>query len=84
MAEKQNQIPQEIAEMPFEKSIEELEAVVARMENEPLALEALMDSFERGTYLSRHCREMLDAFEKRIEILNENVQGESQWQEFKS
>ena len=84
MADAEKTIPPDIAALPFEKSLEELEMIVEKMEREALPLEALLNTFERGNYLALHCRQKLESLEKRIEILNENVQGESQWQEFKS
>lgn len=82
MAEEKKNIPPEIAELSFEKALEELEEVVAKMEQEPMPLEALLDVFERGNYLAVHCREKLGALEKRIEILKENTQDDPQWQDF--
>lgn len=83
MEEEKNQIPADIVQMPFERSLEELENVVSRIENGQLSLEELMVSFERGTHLVRHCRKKLDAFEKRIEILNRGEDGSPVWEEFK-
>ena len=82
MSEAEKQIPQEIAELPFEKSLEELEMIVAKLEQEQMPLETLLTVFERGNHLARHCREKLDSLEKRIEILSKDAQGNPQWQEF--
>ena len=83
MSSAENQLPPDIAEMPFEKSLEELESIVARMENERMPLEMLIGSFERGNQLARHCRERLDALEKRIEVLTRGADGAPAWEEFK-
>lgn len=83
MAEVKKNIPQDIAELPFEAALEELENVVRKMEQEPMPLETLFSVFERGNYLAVHCREKLGALEKRIEILKENTQDDPQWQEFR-
>jgi len=62
-------------EKPFETSLTELEAIVAKLENGDLPLEESLDLFEQGIKLSRECRERLAKAERRIEILLKDSDG---------
>ena len=62
-------------EKPFETSLTELEAIVAKLENGDLPLEESLDLFEKGIKLSRECRERLAKAERRIEILLKDTDG---------
>lgn len=53
----------------LEKSLEELEALVARLEGGDLPLEQALKEFERGVKLTRQCQTALHAAEQKIEIL---------------
>jgi exodeoxyribonuclease VII small subunit len=55
----------------FETAIAELEAIVKKLEDGDLALEASLQLYERGVHLSRYCHARLEEAERRIEILNE-------------
>ena len=55
--------------LPFEQAIERLEALVERLEDGELDLEASLSAFEEGVALSRRCAGQLDVAERRIEIL---------------
>ena len=58
------------AENPsFEASLKELEALVEKMEQGDLSLEASLSHFERGVQLSRACQQALKAAEQKVEIL---------------
>lgn len=55
----------------FEKSIEELEAVVKNLEDGKLSLNDSIDEFERGMKLVKECRdELTKAKQKVTRILN--------------
>jgi len=56
-------------EPAFEAALDELEALVDRLEDGDLALEQALATFERGVALSRRCAELLDRAERRIEVL---------------
>lgn len=57
----------------FEKAMNELEALVERMESGELSLEQSLEQFERGVRLSRECQAALKAAELKIEtLLNHN------------
>ena len=55
----------------FEGAIAELEAIVKKLEEGDLSLEASLGLYERGVALSRFCHGKLEEVERRIEILNE-------------
>ena len=53
----------------LEKSLEELEALVARLEGGDLPLEQALKEFERGVKLTRQCQAALQEAEQKVEIL---------------
>lgn len=53
----------------FEKSLEELEALVETLEKGDLPLEEALKQFEKGVALTRACQESLKAAEQKVEIL---------------
>jgi len=61
------------AEVPFEKALEELEAIVAKMEEGKLPLEESLAAYQRGAELLRHCEGKLSAAQARISILEGEV-----------
>jgi exodeoxyribonuclease VII small subunit len=63
MARKQQDTP------AFEKSLKELEALVAKMEQGNLSLEESLQHFERGIQLTRTCQQALKEAEQKVEIL---------------
>ena len=57
------------AEFDFEHALQELEALVDRMEREELPLEESLKSFERGIELTRACQKALREAEQIVELL---------------
>jgi exodeoxyribonuclease VII small subunit len=53
----------------FEASLEELEALVERLEQGDLPLEDALRSFERGVALTRQCQGALAEAQQKVEIL---------------
>ena len=53
----------------FEAALEELEALVERLERGDLQLEDALRSFERGVQLTRQCQGALAAAQQKVEIL---------------
>ena len=53
----------------LEKSLEELEALVVRLEGGELSLEQALEEFERGVKLTRLCQSALKEAEQKVEIL---------------
>lgn len=63
MAQKKQKTPD------FETALEELEALVNRMENGESSLEDSLKDFERGIELTRSCQTALAEAEQKVEIL---------------
>jgi exodeoxyribonuclease VII small subunit len=61
--------PNQIAE--FEKSLDELEKLVARMEQGDQSLDDSLKSFERGVALYRNCQGALEQAELRVKLLSD-------------
>ena len=53
----------------LEKSLEELEAIVVRLESGDLPLEQALKEFEHGVKLTRRCQTALQEAEQKVEIL---------------
>lgn len=62
-------------ETTFEDAIEQLEALVDSMESGDVPLTDLVQKFEQGTQLLRHCQQKLGEAEQRVEILRKNEEG---------
>ena len=56
----------------FEKSLAELESLVAKMEGGTLSLEESLAAFERGIKLTRDCQAALRTAEMRIKALTQD------------
>ena len=61
--------PGDTSDLAFEGALDELEALVLRLEAGDLALEQALATFERGVALSRRCALLLDRAEQRIDEL---------------
>ncbi len=59
----------------FEKSLQELEALVRDIDSGDLELETALSAFERGISLIRDCQKALDAAEKRVQELTQTTEG---------
>ncbi|WP_299079468.1 exodeoxyribonuclease VII small subunit [uncultured Paraglaciecola sp.] len=55
--------------LTFEQSMQELETLVAKMEQGDLPLEDALQSFERGVQLARHSQQKLKDAEQKVQIL---------------
>ena len=53
----------------FERSLGELESIVARLEGGELGLDESLVAFERGVLLFRECQSALDTAEQRVRLL---------------
>jgi len=67
----------------FERSLQELEALVEKMEHGDLSLEESLSHFERGVQLSRSCQQALKDAEQKVEILMQK-NGQDETAEFSS
>ena len=59
----------------FEESLDQLEAIVRKLEDGEMPLEESLELFERGVKLSRECRDRLTKAERRIEVLMKETDG---------
>jgi exodeoxyribonuclease VII small subunit len=60
----------------FEKSFQQLEKIVQRLEGEELSLDDSLRLFEEGIRLSRFCHQKLEEVEKKIELILADAKGE--------
>jgi exodeoxyribonuclease VII small subunit len=58
-----------IKKIDFESSLEELENIVAKLEDENINLEDSVKSFERGVNLVKECQKQLQTAELKIKKL---------------
>ncbi|HET6593274.1 MAG TPA: exodeoxyribonuclease VII small subunit [Xanthomonadales bacterium] len=62
-----NENPQDLPD--FEKSLEELEALVEQLESGDLSLDQSLQQFKRGVELTRHCQGVLEKAQQSVEQL---------------
>jgi exodeoxyribonuclease VII small subunit len=60
----------------FESSLKELESIVNKLEKGELSLEESLKLYEQGIKLVKFCSSQLDAAEKKIEILQKELNGQ--------
>jgi len=65
----------DIASLPFDKALAELQQVVTRLESGGLPLEESIALYERGVALHDHCASLLSGAELRVQRLVEGAGG---------
>ena len=65
----------DIASLPFEKALAELEQIVTRLESGKVDLEQSIAIYERGEALKKHCEKLLKDAEARIEKITLKPDG---------
>ena len=65
----------DVAALPFERAIEELESIVRRLEEGKVPLEESVAIYERGEALKRRCEELLAQAEARVNKLVLDASG---------
>ena len=65
----------DIKELSFERSLKELETIVARLERGDVELEESISIYERGEALREHCDRLLKQAEAKVEKLTFNSDG---------
>jgi exodeoxyribonuclease VII small subunit len=60
----------------FEKSFQQLEKIVQRLESEEMPLDESLQLFEEGIRLSRFCHQRLEEVEKKIELILADAKGQ--------
>ncbi|HPC06906.1 MAG TPA: exodeoxyribonuclease VII small subunit [Anaerolineaceae bacterium] len=67
-----------VEELTYEEAVKELEGIIQSLEGNSGALEDMIRLFERGQVLGKHCLNLLDKAELRIQTLaNPDVYGET-------
>lgn len=72
MAKKPAQPP---APKTFEDALRELEEILQEIEGGSLGLEESLTKYERGNFLIQHCRGVLGAAERQIELVSGSADG---------
>ena len=60
----------DIGELGFEEAINKLTDIVGRIEQGQIPLQDSLQQYERGMALIKHCRQILQKAEKRIEKIS--------------
>ena len=61
----------------FEKTLQELEKLVEKMESGELSLEESLQCFEKGVALTRSCQKALAEAEQKVQVLLQQEGAES-------
>ena len=72
--------PQNTPPKSFEDAVDELEKILADIEAGQLGLDETLLRYERGNFLIEHCRQVLSAAEKQIELISKSADGSIQSQ----
>jgi exodeoxyribonuclease VII small subunit len=67
---------EDLAAMPFEQALSELETIVNRPERGDVTLEESVSIYERGEALKKHCDALLKNAEMRIEKIALSADGQ--------
>ena len=65
----------DVKRLPFERSMEELETIIKRLEGGQVPLEESVQIYERGEALKRRCEELLRQAEVRVEKITLDASG---------
>jgi exodeoxyribonuclease VII small subunit len=65
----------DIATLPFERALAELEQIVDQLEKGSVPLEESIAIYERGEALKKHCEALLKSAEQRIEKITFGADG---------
>lgn len=70
-----SKLPPDIAALPFEKAMAELEAIVSELERGEVTLEKSIEKYERGEHLKKRCEALLAEAEMRISKITLGTDG---------
>ena len=65
----------DVAQLTFERAIEELESIVKRLEDGRVPLEESVSIYERGEALKRRCEDLLRQAEARVQKITLDAGG---------
>jgi exodeoxyribonuclease VII small subunit len=71
----------DIEKMTFEQAIQQLKGIVDRIEQGEIPLQDSLEQYEKGMALIKHCRDILQKAEKRIERISKEEPPEPQKEE---
>jgi len=71
----QSKIPADIVKLSFEDALEELEAIVQKLESGNAALEDSIAVYERGVQLKAHCEDKLASARAKVEKITLSSDG---------
>jgi len=60
------------APVSYEAALQELEALVSKLESGELPLAQLLSQYQRGAELLKHCRDRLEAVETQVKLLDQD------------
>jgi exodeoxyribonuclease VII small subunit len=60
----------EVRKLTFEQAIQQLKGIVDRIEQGEIPLQDSLEQYEKGMALIKHCRDILQKAEKRIEKIS--------------
>jgi exodeoxyribonuclease VII small subunit len=70
-----NQNNGDVAQLSFERAIDELESIVKRLEDGKVPLEESVAIYERGEALKRRCEDLLRQAEARVQKITLDAAG---------
>ena len=68
----------DVEKMTFEQAIQQLTGIVDRIEQGEIPLQDSLEQYEKGMALIKHCRDILQQAEKRIERISKEEPPEPQ------
>lgn len=73
-----NEKKNNIAKLTFEQAIRQLTDIVGKIEQGEIPLQDSLNQYEKGMALIKHCKDILQKAEKRIEKISEEKRPEDQ------
>jgi exodeoxyribonuclease VII small subunit len=67
----------DIASMPFEKALQELEQIVGQLERGDVPLEKSIEIYQRGNLLKSHCEQLLIKAELKVDVITQGSNGKA-------
>jgi len=62
--------------------MKQLDAIVAKLEEDKLPLEEMLSLYEQGTALARFCGDKLEAAEQKVRLISRQADGSVQMENF--
>ncbi len=62
-----------IAKMPFEEAIARLEEVAEKLSSQKISLDQMIELYEEGDLLKKHCASRLDEAKMKIEVVEKGA-----------